>query len=96
LRISLPSASYIPQFHRVRNGDNSGLPKIDALVTTPLDQVAPPVWHVRPHRLLALALVVVAAVMVALPTRRTSNVVLSTQIIDGEPGSPKIEATYFW
>jgi hypothetical protein len=22
--------------------------------------------------------------------------VLSTQIIDGEPGSPKMEAVYFW
>jgi len=24
------------------------------------------------------------------------EVVLSTQIIDGEPGTPKIEAVYFW
>jgi hypothetical protein len=28
--------------------------------------------------------------------KRNLEVVLSTQIIDGEPGSPKIEATYFW
>jgi hypothetical protein len=73
LRIRLPSASHIPQFHRARNGDDSGLPKIDALVTTPLDQVAPPVGHVRPHWLLGLALVVVAAVMVAMATIRTSK-----------------------
>ena len=28
--------------------------------------------------------------------KKNMEVVLSTQIIDGEPGSPKIEATYFW
>jgi DNA-binding winged helix-turn-helix (wHTH) protein len=28
--------------------------------------------------------------------KRNMEVVLSTQIIDGQPGSPKIEATYFW
>ncbi len=28
--------------------------------------------------------------------KKNLEVVLSTQIIDGEPGSPKIEATYFW
>ena len=28
--------------------------------------------------------------------KQNMEVVLSTQIIDGEPGSPKIEATYFW
>lgn len=28
--------------------------------------------------------------------KKNFEVVLSTQIIDGEPGSPKIEATYFW
>jgi hypothetical protein len=24
------------------------------------------------------------------------EIVLSTQIIDGEPGTPKVEASYFW
>jgi DNA-binding winged helix-turn-helix (wHTH) protein len=28
--------------------------------------------------------------------KRNMEIVLSTQIIDGQPGSPKIEATYFW
>jgi len=28
--------------------------------------------------------------------KKNMEVVLSTQIIDGEPGTPKIEATYFW
>jgi hypothetical protein len=28
--------------------------------------------------------------------KKNMEVVLSTQIIDGEAGSPKIEATYFW
>jgi hypothetical protein len=28
--------------------------------------------------------------------RKNMEVVLSTQIIDGEPGTPKIETTYFW
>jgi hypothetical protein len=28
--------------------------------------------------------------------KRNMEIVLSTQIIDGEPGTPKIEATYFW
>ncbi len=28
--------------------------------------------------------------------KKNMEVVLSTQIIDGEPGSPKLEATYFW
>lgn len=28
--------------------------------------------------------------------KKNLEVVLSTEIIDGEPGSPKIEATYFW
>lgn len=28
--------------------------------------------------------------------KKNMEVVLSTQIIDGQPGSPKIEATYFW
>jgi hypothetical protein len=28
--------------------------------------------------------------------KKNMEIVLSTQIIDGEPGSPKIEATYFW
>jgi hypothetical protein len=32
------------------------------------------------------------------PSTKLKNVevVLSTQIIDGEPGTPKIEAVYFW
>jgi hypothetical protein len=32
------------------------------------------------------------------PSAKTKNVevVLSTQIIDGEPGTPRIEAVYFW
>jgi hypothetical protein len=66
LRISLPSGSYIPQFHRPRSGDDLGLPEIDTVATTPLEQVAPPVTHVRPRWLLALALVVVVAGLVAL------------------------------
>jgi DNA-binding winged helix-turn-helix (wHTH) protein len=28
--------------------------------------------------------------------KKNMEIVLSTQIIDGQPGSPKIEATYFW
>ncbi len=28
--------------------------------------------------------------------KKNMEVVLSTQIIDGEPGTPKMEATYFW
>ena len=28
--------------------------------------------------------------------KRNMEVVLSTQIIDGEPGTPKVEASYFW
>ena len=28
--------------------------------------------------------------------KKNIEVVLSTQIIDGQPGTPKIEATYFW
>jgi hypothetical protein len=28
--------------------------------------------------------------------KKNMEIVLSTQIIDGEPGSPKVEATYFW
>ena len=28
--------------------------------------------------------------------KKNLEVVLSTQIIDGQPGSPKIEAAYFW
>ena len=28
--------------------------------------------------------------------KKNVEVVLSTEIIDGEPGSPKVEATYFW
>jgi hypothetical protein len=28
--------------------------------------------------------------------KKNMEVVLSTQIIDGEPGTPKVEATYFW
>jgi hypothetical protein len=28
--------------------------------------------------------------------KKNMEVVLSTQIIDGEPGSPKVEASYFW
>jgi hypothetical protein len=29
-------------------------------------------------------------------SKKNIEVVLSTEIIDGQPGSPKIEATYFW
>jgi len=29
-------------------------------------------------------------------SRKNMEIVLSTQIIDGEPGTPKMEATYFW
>jgi DNA-binding winged helix-turn-helix (wHTH) protein len=29
-------------------------------------------------------------------SKKNMEIVLSTQIIDGQPGSPKIEATYFW
>jgi hypothetical protein len=28
--------------------------------------------------------------------KKNMEIVLSTQIIDGEPGTPKVEATYFW
>jgi hypothetical protein len=28
--------------------------------------------------------------------KKNMEVVLSTQIIDGEPGKPKMEASYFW
>jgi hypothetical protein len=28
--------------------------------------------------------------------KKNMEIVLSTQIIDGEPGSPKMEAAYFW
>ena len=28
--------------------------------------------------------------------RKNMEAVLSTEIIDGEPGSPKMEAVYFW
>jgi hypothetical protein len=28
--------------------------------------------------------------------KKNMEIVLSTQIIDGQPGSPKIEAAYFW
>jgi hypothetical protein len=28
--------------------------------------------------------------------KKNMEIVLSTQIIDGRPGSPKIEAAYFW
>jgi hypothetical protein len=28
--------------------------------------------------------------------KKNMEVVLSTQIIDGEPGTPKMEASYFW
>jgi hypothetical protein len=28
--------------------------------------------------------------------KKNMEVVLSTQIIDGEPGTPKVEASYFW
>jgi hypothetical protein len=73
LRISLPSASFIPQFHRARNGDDSGLPEIDGFATIPLEQIAPIEGRVRPHWLHADALVVVAAGMVVLATRRTSK-----------------------
>jgi hypothetical protein len=66
LRISLPSGSYIPQFHRARNGDDWGLPETDAVAAAPPEQFAPPVAHLRPHWLLALALVVVAVGMLAL------------------------------
>jgi DNA-binding winged helix-turn-helix (wHTH) protein len=32
----------------------------------------------------------------ALGNKKNMEIVLSTQIIDGQPGSPKIEAAYFW
>jgi hypothetical protein len=28
--------------------------------------------------------------------KRNMEIVLSNQVIDGQPGSPKIEASYFW
>jgi len=28
--------------------------------------------------------------------KKNMEIVLSTQIIDGQPGSPKVEAAYFW
>jgi DNA-binding winged helix-turn-helix (wHTH) protein len=37
-----------------------------------------------------------AAAARASGNKKNMEVVLSTQIIDGQPGSPKIEATYFW
>jgi len=27
---------------------------------------------------------------------RNFEIILSTQIIDGEPGTPKVEASYYW
>jgi DNA-binding winged helix-turn-helix (wHTH) protein len=37
-----------------------------------------------------------AAAARASGNKKNMEIVLSTQIIDGQPGSPKIEATYFW
>jgi hypothetical protein len=34
--------------------------------------------------------------MRAAGNKENMEIVLSTQIIDGEPGTPKIEAAYFW
>ena len=37
-----------------------------------------------------------ASVARAFGNKKNMEIVLSTPIIDGEPGSPKVEATYFW
>jgi tRNA(Met) C34 N-acetyltransferase TmcA len=34
--------------------------------------------------------------VLAAGNKKNMEIVLSTQIIDGEPGTPKMEATYFW
>jgi hypothetical protein len=44
----------------------------------------------------ALALVVRAGNLAGNRGKQNIEVVLSTQIIDGQPGTPKIEAIYFW
>ena len=41
-----------------------------------------------------LALLTRSAILAG--NKKNVEVVLSTQIIDGEPGTPKVEATYFW
>jgi hypothetical protein len=41
-------------------------------------------------------LAVLERAMRAAGNKENMEIVLSTQIIDGEPGTPKIEAAYFW
>jgi hypothetical protein len=64
LRITLPSGSYVPQFHQPKNGTDFGLPEADALPPVPVESAMLPIHPGRRPWLPILVLVLVGVVMV--------------------------------
>lgn len=65
LRITLPSGSYIPQFHSPRGGAIHGLPELDGLPAPPAEQTPLPETRAPRHWPLKLALIVTATAIVS-------------------------------
>lgn len=65
LRISLPSGSYIPEFHEAKAGNGSGRREAETPQTAPAEKTTPPQARVARHWLLIIALVLIGATAVA-------------------------------
>jgi hypothetical protein len=65
LRITLPSGSYIPQFHLPKGGNELGSPGIDAVAAEPMEPLALPHTQKRRRVTMVLALIGVATVILS-------------------------------
>jgi len=65
LRISLPSGSYIPEFHGPKGGNGFGLPEAESSQSAPAENTTLPEAHVERHWPLAIVLILIAAGVIA-------------------------------
>jgi len=65
LRISLPSGSYIPEFHRPKGGNGLGLPEAESSQSAPAENTTLLEARVERHWPLAIALILIAAGVIA-------------------------------
>ncbi|MGA7593312.1 MAG: hypothetical protein WBW02_22590 [Candidatus Sulfotelmatobacter sp.] len=61
LRISLPSGSYIPEFHGPKGGNGFGQPVAESLPALSVENASPPAAHLARHWPLTIALILIAA-----------------------------------
>jgi len=65
LRITLPSGSYIPEFHGPKGGNGFGLPEAETAPAAPPENTSPPEARVPRRWPLTLAWILIAAAVIA-------------------------------